>query len=163
MADELQKFRDLLRDFDTGILVTHAGNDRLHGRPMAVAQVEDNCDIWFVTGMDTPKMDEIRSNDHVLVTFQNGRDRSLSVRGRAELIRDPQKLDEIWHEEFKAWFPGGKEDPNVALIHVRTDEGEYWDNAGANKVTYTVEALKAYFTNSKPDIKEGKQHGRLSI
>jgi general stress protein 26 len=161
--DDVRKLIGLLRDFDTAMLITHAGNDRLHGRPMAVAQVEDNGDLWFLSGFDTPKTMEIQGNDHVLVTFQEGRDKVITVSGRAQVERDPLKIEELWREHFKVWFPQGKDDPNLVLIHVRGQEAEYWDNAGANKVAYAFEALGAYMTGSTPDIKEGQQHGRVPI
>jgi len=161
--DELQKFQGLLSRFDTGMLITQAGNNMLHGRPMAVAQVDEQCDVWFVTDIDSPKMHEIRANDQVIVSFQNKRDEFVTLTGRAELLRDPQKIDEVWQEGFKAWFPGGKADPNLGLIHVRAIQGEYWDNAGANKVSYLLESLRAYMQGDRPQIQEGSQHGRVSI
>lgn len=162
-TEELRTFKDLLSRFDTGMLITHVGNNDLHGRPMAVAQVDEQCDIWFVTDIDSPKMNEIRNNDQVMVTFQNKRDEFVTLTGRAELVRDPQKIDELWQEGFKVWFPGGKSDPNLGLIHVRAIQGEYWDNAGANKVSYLFESLRAYAQGDKPNIREGSQHGRVSM
>lgn len=164
--DETRKFCDLLNKFDTGMLITHSGNNKLHGRPMAVAQLEElpqGCDLWFITGLDTPKMDEIRSNEQVLVTFQNRNDQFLTLSGRAEVLRDPQKVDEFWRESFKLWFPQGQADPNLVLIQVRADQGEYWDNGGLNKISFAFEALKAYTQGETMDVKEGSQHGKVSL
>lgn len=163
---EVRKFCDLLNKFDTAFLITHVGNDKLHGRPMAIAQLEEfpqGCDLWFVTSYDTPKMDEIRSNSQVLVTFQNKNDQFLTLSGRAELLRDPQKVSELWREPFKVWFPQGKEDPSLVLIQVRAEHGEYWDNGGLNKVSFLFEAMKAYATGDTVNVKEGGQHGKVSL
>lgn len=165
-TNETRKFCDLLGKFDTGMLITHAGNNNLHGRPMAVAQLEEfpqGCDLWFVTSYDTPKMDEIRSNSQVLVTFQNRNDQFLSLSGRAELVRDRQKVDELWQEPFKVWFPEGKDDPNLVLIQVHASQGEYWDNGGLNKISFLFEAMKAYTTGDTPNVKEGAQHGKVQL
>lgn len=162
-TEELSKFHDLLTRFDTGMLITHCGGDSLHARPMAVAQVEDNCDLWFITSIDSPKSMEIRSNEEVLVTFQNKRDEFVTLTGRAELVRDAQKVSELWRESFKLWFPQGVNDPNIALIHVSGRQGEYWDNSGLNKASFMVESLRAYFTGSQAQVREGSQHGRLEI
>jgi len=161
--EELHKFHDLLTRFDTGMLITHSGSNRLHARPMAVAQVEENCDLWFITGVDSPKSAEIRSNEEVLVTFQNKRDEFVTITGRADLVRDPQKVAELWREPFKVWFPEGVNDPNIVLINVSGQEAEYWDNSGANKVSYMLESLRAYFTGTRPNVKEGSQHGKFNI
>lgn len=161
--NELEKFNDLLNHFDTGMLVTRLGNDELHARPMAVAQVEDNCDIWFLTGLDSPKINEIRSNASVVVTFQDKRDQFVTLCGHAELVQDPQKISELWREPFKVWFPKGISDPNLVLLHVVAEQGEYWDNAGANKITYMMESIRAYATGDTPNIQEGSQHGKISV
>lgn len=160
--EQQQKFYELLTRFDTGMLITHTGTAGLHGRPMAVAQVEDNCNLWFITGVDSPKIDEIRYNDNVLVTFQNKKDEFVTLAGRAELVRNASKIDELWQESFKVWFPQGKSDPNIALLHVRTEQGEYWDNTGANKLSYMLESLGAYATGDTPNIHEGAQHGKIN-
>lgn len=162
----VRKFCDLLNKFDTGVLITHAGNDRLHGRPMAVAQLEEfpgGCDLWFVTSYDTPKMDEIRSNSQVMVTFQNRNDQFVTVSGEAELVRDPKKVAELWREPFKVWFPQGQDDPTLVLIHVQATHGEYWDNGGLNKVAFLLEAAKAYATGDTVNVKEGGQHGKVNL
>ena len=39
---ESEKFHELLKGFDTAVLVTHAGEGRLRARPMVVAPVDDN-------------------------------------------------------------------------------------------------------------------------
>jgi general stress protein 26 len=162
-TEQLSKFYELLTRFDTGILVTHSGSNSLHARPMAVAQVEENCDLWFITSFDSPKTAEIRSNEDVLVTFQNKREEFVTLSGRAEVMRDPQKVSELWRESFKVWFPQGQSDPNLTLLHVASREGEYWDNSGINKASFGLESLRAYFTGEHPQVKEGSQHGKLDI
>jgi general stress protein 26 len=42
----------------------------------------------------------------------------LSVSGVAEVCTDRAKIAELWTEEWKLWFPGGKDDANLALLRV---------------------------------------------
>ena len=51
----------------------------------------------------------------------------LSVYGTASISRDPKKIDELWTDIAKAWFPEGKDDPRVTVIKVTPEEGFYWD------------------------------------
>lgn len=139
---DLQALRQLLGRFETAVLVTHGPGSSLHGRPMAVAQIEDNGDLWFLTASDTPKTQEIQTNNQVLVTFQDKDTRFVSLSGRAEVVRDNQKIDELWKEFFKIWFPEGKTDPTLMLIHISTEQGEYWDNAGVNRIAFVMDALR---------------------
>ena len=158
---ELKKLNRILNHFETAVLVTYGSGNKLHGRPMAIAQIEDNCDLWFITAADTPKLQEIQTNNQVLVTFQDKDTRFVSLCGRAEIVQDSQKIDELWREMFKIWFPGGKTDPNLMLLHVRTDEGEYWDNAGMNRIVFVMEALRAYASGQVMAMNEGFRHGRV--
>ena len=52
---------ELIKSFDTGILITRSG-DELHGRPMAVAAVEDGGELYFPTSIGSPKATEIAAD-----------------------------------------------------------------------------------------------------
>lgn len=158
--NEIEKLRDVLQTFQTAVLVTHTDQGRLHARPMAVAQVEHNCNLWFITGKNSAKVHEIESDQDVLVVFQDGWNLSASVSGLANLVDDRQKLDEIWNEHYKVWFPKGKNDPDIALIHVTSHEAQYWDNKGKNKLKYLFEAAKAYVQGTRPEITK-EQYGEV--
>ena len=153
----------MLAQFDTTMLVTHEPDGGMRGRPMAVARLEDDCSLWFFTLADTNKTHEISQDDRVLVVCQKEHSAYLALSGQAELVNDRVKIAELWKESFKVWFPGGKEDPNIELIHVRPLHGEYWDNQGANKIQFLFEAAKAYITGTTPEMKEGEDHGFVRL
>ena len=71
------------------------------------------------------------------------------------------KVAELWKEPFRVWFPGGREDPDIALIAVEPERAEYWDNSGFHKLQYLWEAAGAYVTGDTPKVEEGEQHGVL--
>jgi general stress protein 26 len=158
---ELNRLHQLLNRFDTAMLITHGPGNELHGRPMAVAQIEANCDLWFITAADTPKIQEIQTNSRVLVTFQEKDSRFVTLSGRAEIVHDAQKIGELWREVFRVWFPGGQSDPNLMLIRVFTEKGEYWDNGGLNRVTFMMDALRAYASKQALSMDNGGRHGRV--
>ncbi len=151
MADNNQEhFHELLKEFDTAMLVTRAADGELRARPMAIADTEPDGDVWFVSGIDTAKVDEIQREPRVNVSLQ-AKDKFLSVSGVAEIVRDRAKIDEMWQEDWKIWYPGGKDDPNIALLRVRATEGEYWDLTGENQFKFLFEAAKAYVTGKAYD------------
>jgi general stress protein 26 len=133
-----ERFYERLQEFETAMLVTHAG-DALHARPMAIADAEPDCDLWFLTGEDTSKAREIKANGHVQVICQNG-DSYLTITGTARLVNDRERVDQLWRESMRTWFPQGKDDPNLRLVVLTAEEGEYWDNAGLNKLKYLANA-----------------------
>src|SRR5688500_2222929 len=93
------KLVELLKQFSTAMLITHESDDRLRARPMAIAQVEDSGKVWFVSGEDTAKVHEILRDTRVHLSLQKDRSIYLSINGRATLIHDRAKLEEVWKEE----------------------------------------------------------------
>ena len=160
---EAKKFHDLLAKFETAMLCTHTAKGNLRGRPMALAGVDDDSTVWFFTGVESGKVEEIVLDTHVAVVCQKDRDLYVSLSGKATLLRDKDKINELWQESFKTWFPGGKDDPNLAVVSVTPEEGEYWDNEGFKKIRYLFEAAKAYATGHTPQIDEGEQHGKVKL
>jgi general stress protein 26 len=151
-----QKFHDLSRSFDTAILVTHAKDGSSHARPMAVADVTDTGDLWFVSRQDSEKVDELVDDPRALVVMQ-GSAKHLVVNGHAELKKDPAKVEALWKEQWKVWFKD-KHDPNLVLIHLQPDEAEYWDNSGTDGLKFFLKAASAYLSGRElkgtddPDI-----------
>lgn len=159
MTDEThQHFIDVLQHFRTAMLITHASDDRLHARPMAVADVQASGEIYFATGTDTPKASEVAADSRVSVTLQDDA-RFAALSGTAQLVRDRALIDKLWSEAWRVWWPQGKEDPSIVLIRVTVEDGEYWDNAGAQGLKYALRAAKAYASGKRPEVDPG-QHGR---
>lgn len=162
-SPEARKFHDLLAKFDTAMLVTHTAEQSLRGRPMQIAGIDEDSRVWFFTEVVSGKVEEIVHDTHVAVICQKDRDLFLSLSGKASLLRDRAKIEELWREPFKAWFPEGKDDPQLALVSVTPEDGEYWDNEGLKKIKYLFEAAKAYATGTKPHIDEGEQHAKVRL
>ena len=160
--DEQQTFLEVLQHFDTGMLCTRNHDGTLRARPMAIAEIGDNGDVWFVTGIDTGKVEEILKHSSVLVTCQS-KTRFLSLSGEAELARDPALIEKLWREPWRAWFPQGKDDPRLVVLHVRATNAEYWDESGTRGMRYAYHAAKAIFRGKRPRVGDGEVHGRVSL
>jgi general stress protein 26 len=125
---DLKKLRKLIKGARVAMLTTVAPDGTLHSRPMATLKAPFEGDVWFFTGASAPKTDEIRDNDQVNVSFSDGDDnRYLSISGTASLVRDQDRLEQLWSGRLKSWFPQGKKDPDLALLRVRVDRADYWD------------------------------------
>jgi general stress protein 26 len=144
----------LLESFDTAFLVTQ-GELGPHARPLTVAAVEGPTVVWFMTSLESPKVNEIRRDPDVLVTFQE-KGRFVVLRGKAELVFDRAKVDRYWTEPQKVWFPLGKEDPSIVLVRVKVDDAELWDQSGVRGLKLALAAAKAYVAGTTPDEVEGR-------
>ena len=138
------KVFELVKHFDTGMLLTFGENPaETHIRPMAVAQVEKTLQLWFLSGAQSLKVQDLERDPRAQVVFQTGSAFAVMT-GAAIVNRDRAKLDELWKEPYKVWFPQGKEDPNLVLVSFTPNDAEYWDNSGTNKIKYLFEAARAY-------------------
>jgi general stress protein 26 len=149
MENEKKKLIDVLRGFDNVMVTTTAENGSLHARPMAVAEVDDNGELWFVTYASSEKTDEVRTDGRGVVTGQS-KAAYASVSGALDIIHDRERVHALWKDTWKIWFPKGKDDPNIVLMRLRPEIGEYWDNTGANGVRYLFEAARALLDGERP-------------
>jgi len=132
MSDTTHEDAKLLNDKIKGIriamMTTVETDGTLRSRPMATQDMEFNGDLWFFTHASTPKVDDVQHDQQVNLGYAKP-DENLfvSVSGTAQLVRDRQKINELWKPALKAWFPNGNEDPDLALLKVTVESAEYWD------------------------------------
>lgn len=158
-----EKFHELLTSFETAVLTTHGGEAHFRSRPMAIADVDKNCDLWFVTNRDSAKVHEIEEDTRAQVVCQKGWTSCVCIAGKASILEDRLKIQAMWKPSYKVWFPQGVNDPNLVLIHVMGEFGEYWDNTGLNRFTYLYQAVKAIVTGTTPEVRKGEQHGQIIL
>lgn len=157
-TNDLNKLREMIKDIDFCMLTTIDQRGDLHSRPMSSnGDIDQNGDIWFFTGLSSHKVSEISDTPRVNVSFADPANQNyVSVTGRAKLIRDPQKIDELWRPQFQMWFPEGKNDPNVALLKVQVEKAEYWDSPSST-IGYALNFVSALVTGDEPNAGEHKQ------
>lgn len=151
--DNQQSLYDLASSFRNAMLVTRGLDGSLHARPMAVAELEPDADAYFSTSLESPKIAEIEANPEVLVTFQS-RAEFATIQGRATVVRDPAQIDRLWSEDWRVWFPKGKDDPNLCLLKISADRGEYWDTSGLEGLKFAFESVKARLAGRTPQKSE---------
>lgn len=157
------KLQELLEDFDYAMLVTRTTDGELRSRPMAVAEIEPDGVLWFITERHSGKIGELAADNRVNVAMQSTR-KFVSISGRATPLADQQKVAELWNEAWRVWFPGGQDDPTLILLRVQGENGEYWDNSGASGIKYLIEAGRAYLSGEKPDVENDPAvHGKVRL
>jgi general stress protein 26 len=159
--DKHEHLYDLVKDFDNAMLVTKAGNGQFHARPMHVAELQRDADAYFATSIASSKIAEVEANPEVLITFQSS-SQFAAISGMARLVRDRATIDRLWSDAWKAWFPGGKDDPSLCLLRVEAKSGEFWDNSGMKGIRYFIEGVKAVIQGEKHDV-DADQHGKVSL
>ena len=145
-APDLDKVAELIRGINFAMLTTLDADGELISRPMAHQDVEFDGDLWFVSSRDSRKVGHINANPRVGVMLSSS-DSWVSVRGRAAVVDDPAKLEEVWSAEMEAWFPGGP-DSAVTLIKVTAESAEYWDGPGG-RISTVLSLVKSKLTGRR--------------
>ena len=150
-SDSVKKIAELIKDIDFGMLTSVGEDGRMHSRPMSSnKKVEFDGDVWFFTYGSSPKVHEIENKPYVNVSFSDPKSQTyVSLSGRAELVRDKAKIEELWEPALKAWFPKGVDEPDIALIKINADQGEYWDSP-SSPIAHAISLAKVALTG-KPD------------
>ncbi|MFK3845269.1 pyridoxamine 5'-phosphate oxidase family protein [Stenotrophomonas sp. NPDC078853] len=121
----------LIKDVEVAMFTTTGVDGRLYSRPLGTQEVEFDGDLWFATSADSPKVAEIALNPRVNVAYASPSKNSyVSVAGTARIVDDRAKIEALWSPAMKLFFPEGKDDPNLRLIHVQAESAEYWDGPG---------------------------------
>ena len=80
----------------------------------------------------------------------------VSISGKAQLVRDRNKIEELWKPEFKMWFPEGKDDPQIALLRVSLEKAEYWDSPSST-IGFVLNFVSSLVTGKEADHGENKK------
>ena len=157
---DLRQFVDILKSFDTAMLVTERDRE-LRSRPMAIADRTDDGRVWFITNVESAKLEEMTEAPQVNLAMQK-ESKFLSISGTIRATRDATRVDEHWNDVLNAWFPQGRNDPTLILLEVVPTYVEYWDQSGTEGVKFMFETAKSALTGKTIDESAGV-HGKVDL
>jgi general stress protein 26 len=153
-AEGLKKIGELIDGIHIGMLTTSAGDGTFDSRPMGVRTKDFDGTLWFLTKHESGKVREIEHDARVGLIFAEPADtKYVAIKGHASVSEDKAKIHELWSPMMNAWFPGGEEDPSIAVIEVKVSEAQYWE-ASSSKLVLGVKYLAAAVTGGKVDVGE---------
>ena len=97
-----------------------------HSEPLTAQLDKDQVDtIWFFIGKDN----RLAKGGSAMAQFvSKGQDFFACLSGSVRVDNDPAMIDKLWSKPVEAWFPGGKNDPNLALLRFDIDDAELWES-----------------------------------
>ena len=116
----------LIDGIETAMFTTRRADGELMSRPMQVQRRTRRADLWFMTNVESHKLDELAHDPHVNLGFYNTKSREwVSVSGMAVLSQDPRLIHDLYQPDWRAWLgdeggarDGGPDDPRIALVLV---------------------------------------------
>jgi general stress protein 26 len=163
-SSKIDELYDLIQGIETAMFTTRRSTGQLVSRPMATQDRIDGADLWFVTDIETHKLDELALDPHVNCSYYNNKSREwVSVSGVARVSKNRQKIRQLYKEDWKAWFgdqggdrDGGPNDPRIALIMVEAESATYM-KVNKPRPVVLFEVLKGMVTGSRVDVGQVKE------
>jgi general stress protein 26 len=143
---------------DMTMMLGLVGVEESHTRPMTAQLRGNEGPIWFFTSRENSLVQNLRTDSRAIATFTS-KDHELfaSVHGRLALDTNPEVIDELWNPYVAAWYEGGKDDPDLALIRFDAERAEIWQNESG-----LFAGLKTLFGHDpKKDYKDNVAEVRL--
>ena len=156
-TDAVKQLGEKIKGIRVAMMTTEEEDGMLRSRPMATQEMEFDGDLWFFTQASAAKVGDVEHHSQVNLSYvDHGDSRYVSVSGTAELVRDRQKMQELWRPFYKAWFPNGLDDPDLALLKVTVTDAQYWD-APSSKLVRLALVAKAAVTGQGDQVGENKK------
>ena len=122
------EFRRIIDGIPVVMVTTVADDDLFRSRPMLLERVEDDGSIVLLTHVSSQKVRELERDPRVNVTFVDDKGtRYVYAKGLGRVARDERQIEELWNPTYRAWFPGGRDDPEIAVLTIDVQRVEYWD------------------------------------
>jgi len=125
----MNEIEGMLEDFKRAkvvFLTTFSDGDE-RSRPMTNFNEDPYKVIWFPTYRNTRKVEDIKKNPRVLITFPSSREGEFyEIEGRAEFEDDAVTAEKwrwwylYWHpsQRRRFWLPAGKLDQDRMIINI---------------------------------------------
>lgn len=136
-----------------GMLGVMQGGPR-HFHPMTPYCERDAGRLWFF----------VSRRAEIVTTLGDGRDAMFVIQAKdgkfqaciaGELIEDADRtrIDRYWNSAASAYFPKGKEDPDLTMLCFDCSDAEIWLSE-AGPLKFAWEVAKANLTHRPPDVGE---------
>jgi len=163
VTHDLTKLLEKIKDVRIAMLTTTDEQGSLHSRPMYTQKPDADGSLLFLTDAASAKVYEVKADSQVNLSYANPDDNVYaSVSGRARAYRDQAKIDELWSEPMRGWFPKGKDDPNIMILQVQIEKGEYWDSPSSILVKAYAYA-RAVVTGEPSKDDDVNQHAQVRV
>lgn len=154
-SEQIDRLRALIGDLKVAMLTTVDEDGSLRSRPLQTLEMDGGHALWFFTAVSSPKVHEAAGSGwQVNLSYAHpDRQSFVSISGTATLVRDRARMQALWTEWAKPWFPKGVDDPDLALLCVQPHHAEYWDGP-ASTMTQLYALTRAVVTGDKDALGE---------
>src|SRR5690606_23112863 len=155
------RLAEWIHDIRTCMLCTLTPEGHIASAPMTTLEIDADGNIWFFVGIASESTEEIEREENVNLVYASPRDyRYASVTGIGTIVFDREKAERLWNDSYRAWFPRGLEDPNLALLRVKPLSAELWGTP-MSRTLRAYGLIRALFTAEPFNV--GTDHEKVKL
>jgi general stress protein 26 len=167
---KLEQLYELIDGIEVAMLTTRNAEGALVSRPMQTQARRAGTDLWFMTSVESGKLDELIADPRVnLGYYKDGSREYVSVSGQARVTQDKALIHSLYKSDWKAWLGdeggernGGPDDPRIALIEVKAESASYL-RVTEPRVVSLFKLAKSLVTGDPPNIGDAGQVKREEL
>jgi general stress protein 26 len=145
-AQARERVRDVIAGAGVAMLTTVDDSGRLASRPMLPLLIDGDNRLHFLTHASSEKVAQVAVQPRVAVSVIGPASTYLSIAGRAVVSHDRDLIERLWRPTYRAWFPDGAADQDLAVLSVTVDRVDFWE-APTSRVSRVLEAIEALVTH----------------
>ena len=165
--DDLYKLIDGMK---VAMFTTRRSDGYLVSRPMWVQERRTGSDLWFMTNIESHKLEELATDPHVNLGFyRDGTREWVSVSGTAIISQDKALIHDLYAADWKAWLGdeggernGGPDDPRIALVLVEAHSVTY-SKKDRPKPIALFSVVKGMITGEVPKTADLRELGEREL
>jgi general stress protein 26 len=157
-SQQCQDIWEIIKDIKTAMVVSSDDNS-LRARPMNHLQKEFDGTLYFFTKKSAAKVEEVQQDNHVCISYADTQEKNyVSLSGTVTFSEDRALIEGLWSPPASAFFPEGKDDPDLVVMSVHINRAEIWDAEKSAMVLF-YETVKSNLTGGPPDLGENRKYG----
>src|SRR5688572_23183077 len=157
VSKKLEQLYELIDGIEVAMFTTRRPDGSLVSRPMQTQARRAGTDLWFMTSLESGKVDELHAYPDVnLAYYKDGTREFVSVSGHASVSQDRAMIRELYQPDWRAWLgdeggdrDGGPDDPRIALIEVTAESATYLKSTSPRLITL-FKVAKAIISGNPP-------------
>lgn len=121
-------------------------------QPMAANGSREEGLIWFYTGADTDLAEAARNGGKAqMCVMDHSQSYYAAVIGSLSTHRSEQHIDRYWNAITSAWYPDGKQDPNLTMLKFAPESAAIWIGSN-NPVRFGWEIARSAISGDEPNV-----------
>lgn len=128
-AEAFGQLAEFIKGSNIALLTSVTADGTLHSRPLSTREVDlENNALWFIAASNFSKAERILHDKEVALAYMSADGQIYaSVSGRAQVVHDRAKTQELWSPPAATRFPKSVDDPRLVLLRVSVTAIEFWD------------------------------------